>query len=252
MINIVTIHHTDSKFIDLQSKYIKKFTKPDYKIFAGVYNCKNDYTTKYHWQTDLVGVGKDHHVRMNFLADKVLSEANDDEYIVFMDGDAFPFNDWVNKSKKLVDTYKLIAVQRNEIGDTFPHPIFLMTTVGFWRKNKLNWSFSYKNKRFPTSGPALECWLSDNDISWKPINKTNNILLHSFFFAIYDFIYHHGASFREPITSVDYKRANWKSGVRDNDYSNVVKFNRELSEFVLSKIKVDDKFIQYFLIGKND
>lgn len=250
MINIITLHHTSSKFIDIQNTHIDKYTPEEYRVFAGIYQCQNNYKTKFYYEDNLINVSRDHHVRMNYMANHVLKGAKDDELLIFMDGDAFPIKKWVPYVYKLLETNKIVAVQRNEIGDTFPHPIFLCTTVGFWRNNKLSWDFSYKGKRFVTSGPALEMFLNENNIAWKPINKTNNINIHPIFFAVYDFIYHHGASFREPITTLDYNRPSMKNnGRRCSFFNKVVKDNIDFSNFIFDKIKKDHTFVHYYFIG---
>lgn len=251
MINIVTIHHGNSKFIDVQDAYLKKYTNEGYRVFAGLSNCPADYKTKHHSVDTLKGVSGHHHLRMNHLVKKVLQTADPNDLLVFMDGDAFPVKPWVADIRKLLQTNKIVAVQRKEIGDTFPHPIFLCTTVKFWKDNRLSWEFTYKNiVKCQTSGPALEAWINEHKIPWYPLNKTNNIMTHPIFFAVYEYIYHHGAGFREMITGVDYRRDNWKLGVRWPNYFKVADVNKEYSEFFFEKIKSDLDFPNYYFIGE--
>jgi len=253
MIHIATIHHNSDKFIDIQNDYLKKHTTEPYQVYAGLFNCISNNTT-HHYVDNLKYVRQDHHIRMNHLANVILKTADDNDLLVFIDGDAFPIMDWIDKVKPLLQDNKIVAVQRNEINDTFPHPIFLCTTVGFWRSNKLSWEFHYKsatkNINVQTSGPALEAWLDDHNIKWHPVNKTNKIITHPIFFAVYDFIYHHGAGFREMLTTVDYDRNGWVYPTRFPDSYSVAKINKEYSDFFYDKIKNDMEFIRYYFIGK--
>jgi hypothetical protein len=254
MIHIVTIHHGNAKFIDVQSQYLQTFTEEPYKVWSGQFKCNpKEYKTKHFYIDELKKASGHHHLRMNHLAAKVLNNSNDSDLLVFMDGDAFPIKNWVKDIREHLKTNKIVAVQRAEIGDTFPHPIFLCTTVGFWKQNKLSWDFTYKNVvNCATSGPALEAYLNEHNVPWKALNKTNTIEVHPIFFAVYEYIYHHGDAFREMVTGVDYRRTNWIGGTRFPNYYKVAEINKQYSEFFFQKIKANPLFPQYYFIGEQE
>ena len=53
-------------------------------------------------------------------------------------------------------------------------------------------------------GSKLYKNLTENNINWYPMLRSNKVDLHPVFFAVYDnIIYHHGAGFRENVTSKD-------------------------------------------------
>lgn len=67
-------------------------------------------------------------------------ETRDDDWLLFVDGDAFPVVDVTAYGSEKLAQYPLVAVQRFENNeDIQPHPCFCMMTVAYWRDIKATW-----------------------------------------------------------------------------------------------------------------
>lgn len=209
MIYIATIHWNTDKWIDIQLKYLKKHIHKEFRVYAYLINIdKQHYSKFYYYITKDI---KNHGRKLNILADTIVNSAeNEDDIIIFLDGDAFPVNDLMPFLKNKLNQNKLIAIQRDEnVGDKMPHPSFCAITVGFWKKINGDWRHGYKytNKygiKDTDIGSNLYKMLKDNNIKWFPMHRSNKTNLHPLFFGIYeDIVYHHGAGFRNPCTRSD-------------------------------------------------
>lgn len=189
----MTIHiatpHTNELWRETQARFIEANTPEDYRIYTR-------------------GAPFSHGTNLNFLAAQILEEASDDELIVFMDGDAFPIQPWVDEVRGLLEQTPLVAVQRLEaFTNEHPHPCFTVTTVGFWDELGGDWQPG-PVKRKPNGkalvdvGGRLKGQLERAGIEWTPLTRLNTTDLHYRMFAVYGkdspLVYHHGAGFRKP------------------------------------------------------
>ncbi len=151
-----------------------------------------------------------HEGRLNLLAAEISAEAEADDIIMFLDGDAFPIADPMPTIESALESTSLIAVRRDEAnGDCQPHPCFCAVTVGEWHRLHGDWSTGYEwetnNERHMSDvgGNLLGC-LERTRSTWTPLLRTNTRNDHPLWYAVYgDLIYHHGSGFRPPLSRVD-------------------------------------------------
>jgi hypothetical protein len=208
MIYIVTVHYRTDKWIDLQMRYIRKHIHEPYRIYACINGVKQKYTDLYYFYSEEEG---SHAEKLKYLASEIIPKSNDDDILMFIDGDAFPINsELVPFVKEKITKHKLVAIRRDEnAGDIQPHPSFCATTVGFWKQIQGDWGRGYcwknsQGKEVTDIGGNLLRILNDNNIDWFPLTRTNKKDLHPIWFGIYgNMIYHHGAGFRPPTCRSD-------------------------------------------------
>lgn len=257
MINIATIHHNSSKFMKLQEKYVDRFTESKYKIFCGFSNTVP--TVSYYKSFDFSNFSDQHWERLDRLAFEICKQSEDDDLLVFMDGDAFPITGWDWKIKDFLEEFPVVAITRKENPEMllpdedrgYPHPCFFATTVGFWRGNNLTWGLN-PGSGAQSAGVVLHRKLKDMGVSWKSLLRSNALDIHPLYFGIYgELVYHHGAGNREVYDSIDIWSRPKLGGTVDLDlrYPLIPRFNTKLSKFVFEEIEKDDNFIRVFLGG---
>ena len=85
-----------------------------------------------------------HSDKLNHLAIEISHEADEEDEIMFLDGDAFPIADPMPLITTSLQTAPLLAVRRAEnVNDLQPHPCFCVTTVATWRRLPGDWSAGY-------------------------------------------------------------------------------------------------------------
>jgi CRISPR/Cas system-associated protein endoribonuclease Cas2 len=272
MIYIITIHHETDKFIDLQEKYYTKYTHVPYKIYAGLCDANNEHYfnakkegqyENFHF-VDLNAVENQHWFRMNYLVQQMVANEtsfNDDDLLIFTDGDAFPIWEWsdliANELEK--EKVEVVAINRQEnpepaLAENFkpyPHPCFFATKFKFWTSNGLAWSLH--PPEIQTAGPVLKLWLESQGLRWVSMLRTNVYDLHPLYFGVYGgMIYHHGAGNREVYDSIDiWPRKGLNPSVDlDLRYPSILKFNKRLSDLVYDEIIRDDSFINIYIMGR--
>ena len=203
MIYIATVHYRTDKWIDLQMRYIRKHIHEPYRICACMNGLEQQYSDLYYFYSEQEG---SHAEKLNYLASEIIPISNDDDILMFIDGDAFPISsELVPFAKEKIAKHKLVAIRRDENArDIQPHPSFCATTVGFWKQIRGDWGRGYcwknsRGKEVTDIGGNLLKILNDNNIDWFPLTRTNKKDLHPIWFGIYgNMIYHHGAGFRPP------------------------------------------------------
>ena len=272
MVHITTVHWFDDRWVDIQLKYLSKNIKSPFKVYSFLNGLANDHSSKYFYSSN--EPIESHAIKLNLLADIAsLNAANDDDLLMFLDGDAFPIGDvlslWDMKSQES----PIIAVQRRENnGDLQPHPCFCLTTIGFWKKIKGDWKHGYQwrdaqGKSVTDVGGNMLKILNNNKISWHPLLRSNKRELHPLWFGIYDgVVYHHGAAFRNPTSRADvaslddFSRFRFTAleklpkifkkiiPKRFQPLCEIAKKNRSMSERVFEKIQKNTEFYRYFQI----
>jgi len=198
----------------IQQDYFKRCLQEPYKTYAFINKIDKDYSRLFEVclkePVELKSVAESHSIKLNILADIACSQGKDEDYLIFLDGDAFPITDIMPPIQETLKQYPLMAVRRDEnIGDRQPHPSFAVTTIGFWKEIKGDWKPGYKwknnnNQIVTDTGGNLLKILEDRKIDWFPILRTNKVNLHPLWFGIYgDLVYHHGAGFRSPLSRED-------------------------------------------------
>lgn len=265
MIHIVTVHWKDDRWVDIQLKYFKKTLQEPYKTYAFLNSLPKVHRRKYFY-TSTENIKK-HAIKLNLLADMaMLHSTNEDDLLMFIDGDAFPIGDIIAFGREKLSQFPLIAIQRLEnAGDYQPHPSFCLTTIKFWKKIQGDWKKGYQwetpsGEMVTDVGGNLLSILERNEIKWFPMLRSNQINLHGLWFGIYhDLIYHHGAGFRRPLSRLDNDKTRLipeilnslifritRKNVNKKILNNVISKNKELDEKVFRFITEDEQFYRFF------
>jgi hypothetical protein len=265
MIHILTVHWKNDHWIDIQLNYFRLNIKIPYKVYAFLDSLAENHRRKYFYSS--IENIESHPIKLNLLADMaMLHSTNNDDWVMFIDGDAFPIGDIVTFGKNKLGQYPLLAIQRREnFGDKQPHPSFCLTTIKFWKEINGDWKsgFSWQNsegKLITDVGGNLLSLLIKNKIEWYPMLRSNKKNLHPLWFGIYeDLIYHHGAGFRDPLSRLDqysispklYRKILFtlphRFRIRCYPLNKTIKKNQDLSENVYRRILEDFNFYQFFM-----
>ena len=255
MIHFATVHYMDDRWVDVQLRQLRRHVSGSYAVYACVTGqavVRQAHRFDF-WQRRRGS--SDHGEQLSFLAEKIASEAADDDVLAFIDGDAFPVAPIDRALHELLAESPLVAIRRDENEDTFPHPSFCATTVGFWRELGADWRDDLRASGVDVGG-RLERRLDDRGVSWKPLLRMNARDLHPVLFGIYGdpghgpLVYHHGAGFRaqRPVTRVDMRWAR-AQGANGNPEESVKEAlarrgqeNAELAGFVYGRISASDDF----------
>ena len=233
MIHIVTVHFRSTAWIDRQLRSIRTFA-PNATTWASLDYIDESQFGKFDHAmsletTDLgPGIepyssgsddpaGDRHGLKLNELARLVIQEAQDSDYLLFLDGDAMLLRDI---DEIIANQSGLVAVRRDENdGDQFPHPSFCLVSVGQWRKLEGDWRrgeyVTSKSGRLTTdTGTKLVSQLDRHQMSWTPLLRMNSKNLHPVWFGVYGtpelgpVVYHHGAGFRPRVSRADLAAGN--------------------------------------------
>lgn len=221
MIHIATVHWESDKWIDIQLKYLNRYVRKPFRIYAFLSGSAANHRDKFYFaSTEPI---QSHAVKLNVLADIVCHEAvSDEDTLIFIDGDAFPIANTDIKFEEWLSTSPLAAIQRIEnAGDIQPHPSFCITTVGFWRKIEGDWKMGFQWEYIPglyrtDVGGNLLKLLNEGSVSWRKLLRTGGFIDHPILCSVYEgVIYHHAAGFRRPLSMYDRMNipiviSNWK------------------------------------------
>jgi len=209
MIHIATVHWETDKWIDIQLKYLNRYIKQPFRVYAFLSGSAAIHRDKFFFaSTEPI---QSHAVKLNILGEIICHEAESDEDIlIFIDGDAFPVADTENAFAVWLKDSPLAAVQRLEnVGDIQPHPSFCITTVGFWRKINGDWKEGYEWKssagmmRTDVGGNLLDI-MGKGNYEWGKIYRSMNLTAHPVLCGIYGgIVYHHASGFRRPLSQYD-------------------------------------------------
>lgn len=232
MIHVLTVHWQCDKWVDVQLDYLRTHIQQPFKTYAFLNMLPAEHGHKYDYHsTEQI---RSHAIKLNLLADIAgMNADHDDDWLIFIDGDAFPIGSIVSFAAPILNSYPLIAIQRLENGgDIQPHPSFCLTTVGLWKQIKGDWKSGYRwtnatGKQISDVGGNLLAAIERHNISWLPLNRSNKKELHPLWFGIYhDLIYHHGAGFRTPTSRID----------RQSIFASTTRLGIYLPESILRKL----------------
>ena len=194
MIHVLTVHYKTLDWIPVQRDYLQAHLK-NYKVWSFI--DKVDFSP---WPFDFKfhsfkksGIqpegSRGHSLKLDLLA-KNLEGEEDDDIIIFLDGDAIPIMPLNEFLETTLQDYEFISVVREELGHKFPHPSFACCKLGFWKKHGLSWRVKVD------TGGWLQGFLEEGNIKWKRLKRTASISWHPVMFGVYGgIIYHHTASF---------------------------------------------------------
>jgi hypothetical protein len=200
MLHIATVHYVNPRWIEVQTRHLRDNISVPYMTWASLEGIDASYHAYFDRVFDLAW---GHSAKLNNLALEISAEADEDDLIMFLDGDAFPIRDPMPLIDESLRKAPLVAVKRAENGgDEQPHPCFCVTSVKTWHEIHGDWSPGYKwlatdGKRMTDTGGTMLRALELANTPWVPILRTNKSRMDPLFFAIYgDTVYHHGAGFR--------------------------------------------------------
>jgi hypothetical protein len=207
VLHVATVHWCNEQWIDVQLRYLRRHISEPMQVWACLEGVGSEHDDKFDVVVPAVGP---HAGKLNLLASDILAVADDDDLVMFLDGDAFPVADPMPMVRALLDDHALVAIRRTEnAGDPQPHPSFCVTRVRTWRDLRGDWSIGH-----PWMGPAgtlvsdpggnLLHQLEQRGLPWAPLERTNTVDLHPLWFGVYgDVVYHHGAGFRPAFSRHD-------------------------------------------------
>ncbi len=207
MLHIATVHFSSPRWIPIQARELRRHLRVPFRTWTSLEGIPPSYGRYF---DRVIEQGGAHAGKLNHLAIEISEEAEEDDLLLFLDGDAFPFADPAPLIASGLRDAPLLAVQRAENGgDPQPHPCFCVTTVGTWKNLPGDWTKGYmwkdaKGEPKTDVGANLLRRLELSGTPWSPVLRTNRRNPHPLFFAVYgDVVYHHGAGFRSPISRSD-------------------------------------------------
>jgi hypothetical protein len=207
MIYVATVHFGSARWIDVQSSFLHRTISEPFRVYANLQDVNDDYTTTF---DRIVPARGQHPGKLNLLAAEISADAQPDDIIIFLDGDAFPVVDPMPTVRAALERTTLVAVRRDENAtDTQPHPAFCAIRVRDWERLHGDWSPGFcweaENGRLTTDvGGNLLRALERSGDTWTPLLRSNRVDLHPLWFGIYGgIVYHHGAGFRWAVGRVD-------------------------------------------------
>lgn len=233
MIHVLTIHWQSDKWIDIQLDYLEKHLNEPFRVYAFLNDVPN---ANYHQSKFFYSSQENitsHPIKLNLLADMAcFASENEEDFLIFLDGDAFPIDSITSFKNKVFNKYPIAAIQRIENdGDMQPHPCFCMLQIKTWKQIEGDWNpgnFTWKdkfNKNISDVGGIMLQLLEEHNINWYKLHKTNEHDLHPVLFSIYDhLIYHHGAGFRSAGMRTDKNQV--------HDFENRLKKFRRAKKFL--------------------
>jgi hypothetical protein len=218
VIYIATVHWRDKRWLEPQRLYLDRNLESPFRVYAQLEGIEDanalvDVAADLDLDADLPPVS--HAARLNALAELIAGDANAEDVLLFFDGDAFPIAPLDEFLQRTLARYPLAAIRRDEnLGDKQPHPSFCATTVGFWQTLGGDWrggtDWTWTNAlgwNVNDTGGKLLATLTEKQVEWYALKRTNRHNLHPVLFGLYDdVVYHHGAAFHTAFDRVD--RAN--------------------------------------------
>jgi hypothetical protein len=197
---VATVHYASPRWIEIQARYLRENLHVPYQTWTSLQGIDPSYSVHFDRVLDQRARHSD---KLNHLAIEIASEASDSDFLMFLDGDAFPIADPMPLITDGLEKAPLVAVRQTEmVNDRQPHPCFCVTTVGAWRELPGDWSPGYKwlNSRGRTVsdvGGNLLRRLELTKTPWVEVLRTNRKMVDPYCFSVYgDVVYHHGAGFR--------------------------------------------------------
>ncbi len=207
MIYVATVHVESARWIDIQLAFLRRNITEPFKVYANLQNVPEGHEHKFDRVFTILG---EHPAKLNLLAGEIVAEAQPDDIILFLDGDAFPIADPMPTVRKGLEGAALVAVRRDEnLADAQPHPCFCAISVRDWERLHGDWSKGYSwvnadGTRTSDVGGNLLRALERHGDDWVPLLRSNRVDLHPLWFGVYGgIVYHHGAGFRWAVGRVD-------------------------------------------------
>jgi hypothetical protein len=240
VLHIATVHFKSARWIPIQIRELRRNINVPFEMWTSLEGVDPSLGIHFDHVVDQRGP---HDPKLNDLARRIVLEADPEDLLMFLDGDAFPLVDPLPLIERGLNEAPLLAVRRAENGDELhPHPCFCVTHIATWRRLSGSWS---------GGGTMLRQQLELNRVGWTQVLRCNRRNLHPLFFGVYgNTVYHHGAGFRKPLSRVDLEEAgalqpslesglSLHSSVRQR-MDEIARRNAKQSEEVLERIERND------------
>jgi hypothetical protein len=200
MLYVATVHYRSPRWIEIQTRYLRESIGVPFEIWSSLEGIDPSYARHFDHVLEQRG---SHAGKLNHMANEISQVASEDDLLMFLDGDAFPFADPMPLIEDALARAALVAVRREEnVHEPQPHPCFCVTTVRTWRSLPGDWTAgpTWPGARgAPTTdvGGNLLRRLQLTGTPWVEVLRSNRRDLDPLYFAVYgDVVYHHGAGFR--------------------------------------------------------
>ena len=90
MLHIATVHYLSPRWIEIQTRYLRRHMSTSYMTWASLEGIDPSYEQYFDKVFDLA---RGHQGKLNNLALEISAQAEPDDLIMFLDGDAFPIRD---------------------------------------------------------------------------------------------------------------------------------------------------------------
>src|SRR5437763_107273 len=200
MLYVAHVHYLSPRWIDIQTSHLRRHISVPMQIWSSLEHIDPAYGKYFDRILDQRGA---HAGKLNHMAMEIAEEAQADDLLMFIDGDAFPIADVLPLIEDGLARAELIAVRRAEnVNEPQPHPCFCVTTVRTWLKLPGDWTAGptwpgARGKPTTDVGANLLRRLEVTSTPWVQVLRSNRRNLDPLFYGIYgEVIYHHGAGFR--------------------------------------------------------
>lgn len=198
MLHIATVHYKSARWIPVQLRFLRENVRVPFQTWTSLEGIDPRHGEDFDHVLDQKAP---HPEKLNHMAIEIRAVADDEDLLLFLDGDAFPVAD-IAPLIEMLSAKPLVAVRRAENDEEpYPHPCFCLTTVGFWRTLPGDWSRGYtwrsgSGLRFSDVGANLWRTLQLQEIAWEQLLRSNAHRADDIRFGVYGGIaYHHGSGF---------------------------------------------------------
>lgn len=238
MIHFATVHHQNPYWVRVQKDYLDRYVTEPYRLVA----CYDSIPAALRRVADVVLPAPpgclEHSDRLRVLYEWILADGcSPNDLIVFIDSDSLPISkDFANALRRQLRKSTLVAVRRDEnLGDLQPHPCLCAATIAQWRelselaegenlwaRGATGASTLFGNADGDPGGFLLGL-LTERDLNWTPLLRSNEAEIHEVLFGIYgSIVYHHGGGSRVLLTRADLlKHGSREAALRSSDYVRV-------------------------------
>jgi hypothetical protein len=200
VLHVATVHYRSPRWVAIQTEHLRRHIRIPLQIWTSLEGIDDSFGASF----DHVLVQRGAHAaKLNHMAMEIAADADDEDLLMFLDGDAFPVADPMPLIERGLAQAPLLAVRRAEnFDEPQPHPCFCVTTVGTWRALPGDWTAGHTwtgPRGRPTSdvGGNLLRRLQLSGTPWVPVLRANRHNPDPLYFGVYgDAVYHHGAGFR--------------------------------------------------------
>ena len=201
MLHIATVHYKSPRWVEIQTRFLRRHISEPFQTWTSLRHIDPAYGRHFDHVIEQRG---EHAEKLNHLALEISHQADEDDLIMFIDGDAFPIADPMPLVHEALDRARLVAVRRAEnVNEPQPHPCFCVTRISTWRSLPGDWTRGYTwpevdGRLVSDVGANLLRALELTGTPWVELLRSNGTALNQLFFAVYgDIVYHHGAGFRD-------------------------------------------------------